>query len=228
MGVKKSEKVAHATYVPVETRREQLIEAAIKVMKRKGVSNATTRLVAAEADVPLSILHYCYKTKADLLRAAARALAAELIDASRDAVAKSAGGDLVASIRVAFRAVWAAALRDVDAQLCTYELIAWSIREKDRARLAHDQYRDYDEAVGDFLRAVAEASGAEYLYPIEALARWVFVTFDGMMLAYIVDRDERRALATMDILIDALANAAIVKSPKASRGRTLGARSEKR
>jgi AcrR family transcriptional regulator len=201
---KKSAKNAHVPYVSIDTRREQLIEAAIKVMKREGVSKTTTRLVAAEADVPLSILHYCYETKADLIRAASRALAAELIDASRDAVAEAAEGELATSVRSAFRAVWAAALRDVDAQLCTYEVITWSLREGDRSRIARDQYLEYDEAVAAFLRSVADAAGVEYRYPVEALARWVFVTFDGMMLAYIVDRDARRALATMDIMIDAL------------------------
>jgi AcrR family transcriptional regulator len=228
VAAKKPAKPVHAPYVSVEDRREQLIDAAIAVMKREGVSKTTTRLVAAEADVPLSILHYCFKTKDDLLRAASRTLAAELINASRGAVAESGGGDLAASIRLAFRKVWAAALRDVDAQLCTYEVITWSIRERDRSRIARDQYRDYDEAVAAFLRTVAEAAGADYLYPVDALARWVFVTFDGMMLAYIVDRDERRALGTMDILIDAVVNCAIVKPPATGRRRPARAENAKR
>jgi AcrR family transcriptional regulator len=213
VGVKRTGKNASASYVPVEARRAQLVEAAIKVMKREGVSKTTTRLVAAEVDVPLSILHYCFETKADLLRAASRALAIELIEASREAAAQATGADLRTSLQLSMRSVWSAAMRDIDAQLCTYEVITWSLREQDRSGIARDQYREYDQSVIDVLREIAQAAGVEYAHPIEALARWIFVTFDGMVLAYLVDRDERRALATMDLLVEAIAATAVSRAP---------------
>jgi len=213
VGVKRNVKHASASYVPVEARRAQLVEAAIKVMKREGVSKTTTRLVAAEVDVPLGILHYCFETKADLLRAASRALAIELIEASRVAAAQATGADLATRLRLSMRTVWAAAMRDIDAQLCTYEVITWSLREKDRSGIARDQYREYDQAVTEFLQDAAAATGMEYVHPVAALARWVFVTFDGTVLAYLVDRDEGRAFTTMDLLVEAIVATAVSRRP---------------
>jgi len=219
VAAKRTAKNASASYVPVEARRAQLVEAAIKVMKREGVSKTTTRLVAAEVDVPLSILHYCFETKADLLRAASRALAIELIEASRAAAAQAAGADLATRLGLSMRAVWSAAMRDMEAQLCTYEVITWSLREQDRSGIARDQYREYDQSVVVLLRHIAEDAGVEYVQPVEALARWIFVTFDGMVLAYLVDGDERRAFATMDLLVAAIAATAVSRRPmKSGRG----------
>jgi AcrR family transcriptional regulator len=196
-----------------------LVEAAIKVMKREGVSKTTTRLVAAEVGVPLGILHYCFETKADLLRAASRALAVELIEAAREAAAQAASADLATRLRLSMRAVWAAAMRDIDAQLCTYEVITWSLRENDRSGLAQDQYNEYDQSVIEVLREGAEAARVEYAHPIEALARWIFVTFDGTVLAYLVDRDEQRAFTTMDLLATAVAATAVPRA-RPKRGRS--------
>ena len=207
------------SHVSIEARRAQLVEAAIKVMKREGVSKTTTRLVAAEVGVPLGILHYCFETKADLLRAASRALAVELIEAARAAAAQAASADLATRLRLSMRAVWAAAMRDIDAQLCTYEVITWSLRENDRSGLAQDQYNEYDQSVIEVLREGAEAARVEYAHPIEALARWIFVTFDGTVLAYLVDRDEQRAFTTMDLLATAVAATAVPRA-RPKRGRS--------
>ena len=47
-------------------RREDFIEAAVRVIARHGVDGATTRRIAAEAGAPLASLHYCFNTKEQL------------------------------------------------------------------------------------------------------------------------------------------------------------------
>ena len=46
------------TYMSQVDRRQQLIEAAIRVLQRDGVGHVTTRAIAAEAGAPLASIHY--------------------------------------------------------------------------------------------------------------------------------------------------------------------------
>ncbi|WOI31436.1 TetR/AcrR family transcriptional regulator (plasmid) [Tritonibacter scottomollicae] len=53
-----------------EHRREQLIEATLRVIARKGVSAATVREISAEAGVAFSLIRHHFRTKEDLMYAA--------------------------------------------------------------------------------------------------------------------------------------------------------------
>jgi AcrR family transcriptional regulator len=65
-------------YVSAEARREQLIEAAVRVIAREGADGATTRKIADEAKAPLASLHYCFQNKENLLLAVFTQLSEEL------------------------------------------------------------------------------------------------------------------------------------------------------
>ena len=52
-----------------DSRRQQLVDAAVKVIAKHGVAGATTRRIAAEAGAPLASLHYAFHTKDDLFNA---------------------------------------------------------------------------------------------------------------------------------------------------------------
>jgi len=53
-----------------EHRREQLIEATLRVIARKGVSAATVREISAEAGVAFSLIRHHFRTKEDLMHGA--------------------------------------------------------------------------------------------------------------------------------------------------------------
>jgi len=55
--------------VGAELRRQDFVEATVKVIAEHGVANATTRRIAAAADSPLASLHYVFHTKDDLFYA---------------------------------------------------------------------------------------------------------------------------------------------------------------
>lgn len=59
-------------HVPLEQRREELVETAVRVMARDGAWALTTRAVAAEAGVPHGTVHYAFSSKDELLRAVLR------------------------------------------------------------------------------------------------------------------------------------------------------------
>ncbi|MFE1954653.1 TetR/AcrR family transcriptional regulator [Streptomyces sp. NPDC059524] len=65
-------------YVSAAARREQLIEAAVRVIAREGADGATTRKIADEAKAPLASLHYCFQNKENLLLAVFQQLSDEM------------------------------------------------------------------------------------------------------------------------------------------------------
>lgn len=54
----------------VEDRREQIIDAAMRVFAQKGFARATNRDIALEAGITSGLIYYYFKSKEDLLRAA--------------------------------------------------------------------------------------------------------------------------------------------------------------
>jgi len=54
----------------VEDRREQIMDAAMRVFAQKGFARATNRDVAREAGITTGLIYYYFKSKEDLLRAA--------------------------------------------------------------------------------------------------------------------------------------------------------------
>lgn len=54
----------------VEDRREQIIDAAMRVFAEKGFARATNRDIAHEAGITSGLIYYYFKSKEDLLRAA--------------------------------------------------------------------------------------------------------------------------------------------------------------
>lgn len=49
-------------------RREMLLDAAFRVISERGVSAATTRVICAEADMPLASFHYVFESQNELMR----------------------------------------------------------------------------------------------------------------------------------------------------------------
>ena len=47
----------------IDTRRTQLIDAAIRIALRDGLDNTTVRRIATEAGVSLGTVHYCFDNK---------------------------------------------------------------------------------------------------------------------------------------------------------------------
>ena len=54
----------------VEDRREQIIDAAMRVFARQGYANATNKDIAREAGITAGLIYHYFKSKEDLLRAA--------------------------------------------------------------------------------------------------------------------------------------------------------------
>ena len=53
-------------HLPVDQRRRAVVDAAVEVIASEGLARATTRRVAEKAQVPLGVIHYCFRSKDEL------------------------------------------------------------------------------------------------------------------------------------------------------------------
>jgi AcrR family transcriptional regulator len=83
---------------PAATRRQELVDAAVRVIRRKGLLETTTRDVAAEAGTSTGLVSHYFDSQDDLLVAAFEQVATE--DLARVRRALSASPDAVGRLRV--------------------------------------------------------------------------------------------------------------------------------
>ncbi|MBA3294827.1 MAG: TetR family transcriptional regulator [Geodermatophilaceae bacterium] len=69
--------------VAAHDRRQQLIEAAIRVAERDGIAATTTRRIATEAGASLATVHYCFRSKQELFEQVLTAIITELSEAAQ-------------------------------------------------------------------------------------------------------------------------------------------------
>ncbi|MEU3072668.1 TetR/AcrR family transcriptional regulator [Streptomyces laurentii] len=180
-----------------DERREELIEAAIRVMIRDGVGRATTRAVVAEAGLPLGAFHYCFRSKEELLQSVIERI---MVRASAPAVAAAAadGASADAVVRTALHAYWERIRQTPDEHLLTYELTQYALRQPGLAELARKQYAHYTEVTRESLEAMARLAGIEWTVPLPVLARHGLGVLDGLTLTWLIDRDDTLARAALD------------------------------
>lgn len=174
------------------SRRDKLVAAAGRVIAREGVSATTTRLIAAEADVPLGMLHYWFEGKDALLRAVLEDVVHQLQAAATEthaAAGTGERGDMLAAFRAAWRVV---AEDDPGRQISLYELTTTALRDEDLAALARTQYELYRKTASNTVAPWLDRIPADLPGGHQALARLVAVVFDGVTLAWLADPEGSR------------------------------------
>lgn len=184
-------------------RRQQLIEAAFRVMARDGVAAATTRAIAAEAGAPLASFHYCFRSKEELLRELTPALVGRMLEG---AVAEiQAAKDIRNTLRKSLHGMWSVTEAAPSEQHVLYELTQYVLRDPGLEDLARWQYQRYFQTGQDYLQAISDAAGIEWIVPLPVASRMLVSFIDGMALGWVVDRNSGEARAALDAFADGLA-----------------------
>lgn len=183
-------------------RRKQLIDAAMRLAKRDGVAAVTTRSVAAEAEATPGIVHYVFESMADLLREMIKIIADEQVATVRSVQVR--GADVRDSMVRSFEAMWATVEADPEAHQLTFEVTQHALREPSLAELARWQYECYFDVSRQVLDTVSDAARVEWQLPVDTLARLLVATNDGVVSAWLADRDSERARSTYLAFIDYL------------------------
>ncbi|HSV41743.1 MAG TPA: TetR family transcriptional regulator [Nocardioidaceae bacterium] len=177
-----------------DERRELLVQAAIRVMTRDGVANATTRAIVAEADMPLGVFHYCFRSKEELIEQVMAAINEGTFDAVLPALTGNESFEEIVS--GGLRAYWAHVVRDPQPHQLTYELTQYALRNAPDA--AHKQYDLYYDLTSKFLAATGEIAQHDWKVPVERLARYLLSVIEGVTFQWLVDGD---ADAGLDVLL---------------------------
>lgn len=114
--------------MPSADRRRQLTEAAIRAMTRDGVAATTTRSIAAEAGLSLSVFHYCFDSKEALLESVITTITDHYVGVVKEAIRPRA--TLRETVRAGFQAYWDHVAAHPGEHMLTYELTQYALRRR--------------------------------------------------------------------------------------------------
>jgi TetR/AcrR family transcriptional repressor of acrEF/envCD operon len=193
--------------VPATERRAELVQAAIQVATREGLAATTTRRIAQELGISVGIVHYCFRSKEELLHEVIRVITEAQVVAAR--VAITPGADIASSVRNAFLGFWQLVEATPDAQLLTYELTSWALRNAETEPLAREQRAAQLAGIEQILDEISTATGATWSLPPDQLARMTLAITDGVTLGWLVDRDTKSAIQDLETFADQLLTMAV-------------------
>ncbi|MFG2874114.1 TetR/AcrR family transcriptional regulator [Streptomyces sp. NPDC048337] len=187
-------------------RRRQLTEAALRAMTRDGVAKTTTRSIAAEAGVSLSVFHYCFDSKQVLLESVIEAITEHYITVVKEAIRPRA--TLRETIRAGFRAYWEHVCAHPGEHMLTYELTQYALRQPGFEHLARRQYELYADTYTELIEELGRSMDFELRVPAPTLARYLAAMTDGLTLSLLVLGKDAAPVSAdiLDTITDHVAN----------------------
>ncbi|MFF5445554.1 TetR/AcrR family transcriptional regulator [Streptomyces sp. NPDC012888] len=185
---------------PLAERRRQLTEAAIRAMTRDGVPATTTRSIAAEAGVSLSVVHYCFDSKQALLESVIEAITEHYTGVVKEAIRPA--GSLRETVRAGFQAYWDHVSARPGEHLLTYELTQYALRRPGFGHLARRQYELYTATYAELIEQLRADMGFGLRVPVPLLARYLAAMTDGLTLNFLVLGDADAAAEMLDAVTE--------------------------
>ncbi|MGE8065054.1 TetR/AcrR family transcriptional regulator [Pseudomonas sp. NPDC089569] len=171
--------------IGAEERRQDFIEATVKVIAEHGVANATTRRIAAAADSPLASLHYVFHTKDELFYAVYESLInmpqQSLQLAPTGATTAESVGEMLRQLVQWFTA---------HPELATtqFELFFWNLRNNPAMAA-----KIYTVSIDATQQAIEKVTGAALdQTALTTISRLLINLFDGLLLAWSAHGDRER------------------------------------
>ncbi|GGW70032.1 TetR/AcrR family transcriptional regulator [Streptomyces bobili] len=195
--------------MPSAERRRQLTEAAIRAMTRDGVARTTTRSIAAEAGVSLSVFHYCFDSKQALVESVITTITDHYVTVVREALRPRA--TLEETVRAGFQAYWDHVRAQPDEHMLTYELTQYALRRPGFEHLARRQYELYADTYAELIEQLRTSMDLRLSVPVPVLARYLAAMTDGLTLNYLVLGDETVWTGILDTVTAHIAS--LVRSP---------------
>ncbi|MFC0582213.1 TetR/AcrR family transcriptional regulator [Micrococcoides hystricis] len=193
--------------VPLAQRSQQFVEAAARVIAREGVSAATTRRIAAEADAPLASLHYCFRSKEELMEQVYKHLSE---DYARALTPLSEDAGLEETVSGHLRRIWKRIVASPWEQITTFELLLRATRMQDEAEKNRNEqinsgmYGAWTRSTASIFGEGAARSGLHVSEErLTTVARIAIAGIDGITLQHISDSHEDTCEEVVEDLIQA-------------------------
>lgn len=196
---------------PAGERREQLLDAAVDVMRDGGIGAVTTRAVTARAGLPHGSFHYCFHSKEELLTAL---LERELDGSMREAwAAVGSAADPEAGIAAGLSGYLDHVRTDPERQLLLAELSLAAARTPSMAHLPRWEHEQYVAHVERLLSGWAATSALEWSVPAPVLAELLTAGAAGLAESWLATRDDDAVARAARTLARALAGLATPSRP---------------
>ncbi|MFE9643246.1 TetR/AcrR family transcriptional regulator [Streptomyces sp. NPDC006365] len=200
--------------MPSAERRRQLTEAAIRAMTRDGVPRTTTRSIAAEAGVSLSIFHYCFDSKQALIESVIETITGHYVTVVKEAIRPKA--TLRETIGAGFQAYWDHVSANPGEHMLTYELTQYALRQPGFEHLARRQYELYSDTYAELIEQLGHSMNFELRVPVPVLARYLAAMTDGLTLNFLVLGDDAAWADILDTITDHVAGLVRDEAPAAT------------
>ncbi|MCQ4312809.1 TetR/AcrR family transcriptional regulator [Pseudomonas stutzeri] len=183
--------------VGAELRRQDFVEATVKVIAEHGVANATTRRIAAAADCPLATLHYVFRTKDELFYAVYESLFDLPYQALEHVAAGSTAADSAAEM---LRHLITWLTEHPELAKAQTELFYWTLRNN--PEMASKIFAVASEAIERELdRAIGNQLDPAFL---QSTSRLLIQLADGLIIAWAAHRDSARLKTETETACQAL------------------------
>lgn len=188
--------------MPASERRRQIVEAAARVIAQVGLEATTTRLIASEAGVPLSTLHYVFKDKRAVLAGVHQHLVER--DTALFDTAITDGCGVEPAVRTMTVDYFEHLLDNEPMMMANWEIRFWSVRTPGYEGIATQLYATYH----DFCTAALQRAATGTLPDEHArsLVQFLFNAIDGVVLQYMAQRNPTAARNSLQILTSAAIN----------------------
>ena len=199
------------TRIPAAERRSALVRAALRVVAERGVAQATTRAIVAEAGMSLASFHYAFQSRDELMVELIRHVVAEEAIAvlPEPPVGEAHGPGEREPLRQLLRAGLQRyadhVSRDPMREKAMLELTQYALRTPELQHLAVAQYERYHALAADALDTAARRSGSVWLRPVGEVARLLVALTDGLTIAWLVDRNDSATANLLDFAADSIA-----------------------
>ncbi|GAB2999938.1 hypothetical protein GCM10023080_077240 [Streptomyces pseudoechinosporeus] len=200
--------------MPSAERRRQLTEAAIRAMTRDGVPRTTTRSIAAEAGVSLSVFHYCFDSKQALIESVIETITGHYVTVVKEAIRPKA--TLRETIGAGFQAYWDHVSANPGEHVLTYELTQYALRQPGFEHLARRQYELYSDTYAELIEQLRHSMNFELRVPVPVLARYLAAMTDGLTLNFLVLGDDAAWADILDTITDHVAGLVRDEAPAAT------------
>ena len=199
------------TRIPAADRRIALVRAALRVVADRGVAQATTRAIVAEAGMSLASFHYAFQSRDELMVELIR----HVVDEEATAVLPEASIDdangqderepLRQILRDGLQRYADHVSREPLREKAMLELTQYALRSPELHHLAVAQYERYHALAAEALDSAARRSGSVWLHPVGEVARLLVSLTDGLTIAWLVDRDDAATAKLLDVTADSVA-----------------------
>lgn len=195
------------TRIPVEERREALIDAAFRVIGEQGLSRASTRAIVAEAGMSLASFHYAFESRDQLLEL----LITEVLASEQRAIlpADLKGKSLTELLTEGLQGYLDHLRADPGREQAMLELTQYALRSA--LPLAEGQYVQYTRFALESLELAARQTDSEWTVPTPVVARLLVALTGGFTISWLIDRDDAHARASVEAAATAIASLATSK-----------------